>query len=524
MVTETPNLLRVWWYNLNAYQKRELSIHLGHLPSIMNLGVWPKFIEVVTRFWDDERMVFRFGDVEMTPTVEEIRDCLDNVGMCHKRKNHPDHHILLPDKPTSTELKNMLLLVNADWLDTPSIPFLKFYERWGHENYYKNFPNEFLSRSSWSQTQTLAFAVCLLGTMVFPQGEGNEIDTRVVMVTHAIFEGVGKKGQVKKYFNLAPIILADIYRSLGQCKNGFPFFQGCNILLQWWMSKHLVKTYETQKQKLAEPQQESHLNHYEFHLSNHRFKIHSTREAWAKVFHDIKDGNVQWMFQGFMSEKIVIQGAKCPFLILPGIRGVRPYNPSRVMRQFGRRQVLPFKGDTSRYVFDYNGCDKIPYAKDICQEWAGRVNLKESMTENRYEAGYVDEYKKWLQDDLRGTLDPTPRTGRQIEDVQVRLQIQAYHFQQEWDRREQEFQRREQEFQHREYESQRALAFATQELADARACLIRMDLNLDYQLNTLQGVSMSSKAVFAEPHVITSKFLIREEVGKARGGAGPSAF
>ncbi|KAH0670197.1 hypothetical protein KY290_025616 [Solanum tuberosum] len=80
----------------------------------------------------------------------------------------------------------------------------------------------------------------------------------------------------------------------------------------------------------------------------------------------------------------------------------------------------------------------------------------------------------------------------------------------------------EQEFQHREYENQRA--FATQELANARACLVRLDSNLDDQLNTLQGVSMSSKAVFAEPHVMTSKFLIRKEVGKARGGAGPSAF
>ncbi|KAH0734165.1 hypothetical protein KY285_009872 [Solanum tuberosum] len=115
-----------------------------------------------------------------------------------------------------------------------------------------------------------------------------------------------------------------------------------------------------------------------------------------------------------------------------------------------------------------------------------------------------------------GTFPPTPRTGRQIEDVEVRLQIQAYHFQQEWDQREQEFQRREQEylrrereFQHREYESQRALAFATQELANAIACL---------------GIPMSSKAMFAEPHVMTSKFLICEEVEKARGGAEPSAF
>ncbi|KAH0774083.1 hypothetical protein KY290_011220 [Solanum tuberosum] len=261
--------------------------------------------------------------------------------------------------------------------------------------------------------------------MVFPQDGGNEIDTRIVMVTHAIFEGIGKKGQVKKYFNLAPIIVADIYRSLGQCKNRFPFFRGCNILLQWWMSKHLVKIRETQKQKLTELRKESHFDHYELHLSINRFEIHSMRKAWAKVFHDIKDGDVQWMFQDFMSEKIAVQGAKCHFLILPGIRGVRPYNPSRVMRQFGRTQILPFKGDASRYVFDYNGCDKIPHAKKILDEWAGR-------------------------DDLRGTLDPTPRTGQQIEDVQVRLQIQAYHFQQEWDQREQEFERREQEYLRRE--------------------------------------------------------------------------
>ncbi|KAL3337718.1 hypothetical protein AABB24_030047 [Solanum stoloniferum] len=192
----------------------------------MNLKVWPKFIEVVTRFWDDERMVFHFGDVEMTPTVEEIKDYLDNVRMCQRRKNHPDHHVLLPDKPTSTKLKNILLLVNADWLDTPSIPFVKFYERWGHENYYKNFSNEFLDYGNWRQTQTLAFVMCLLGTMVFSQDEGNEIDTRIVMVTHSIFEGVGKNRQVKKYFNLAPIILADIIDLCVNVKMGFHFFKG----------------------------------------------------------------------------------------------------------------------------------------------------------------------------------------------------------------------------------------------------------------------------------------------------------
>lgn len=75
----------------------------------------------------------------------------------------------------------------------------------------------------------------------------------------------------------------------------------------------------------------------------------------------------------------------------------------------------------------------IRFAKTILQEWVGRVNLKGSIAENRYVAGYVDKYKKWLQDNLRGLVNPTPHVGREIEDVQMRLQIHGYHFQQEWD-------------------------------------------------------------------------------------------
>ena len=100
---------------------------------------------------------------------------------------------------------------------------------------------EFHNHSTWRQTQTIALSTCLLGTMVFPKDEGKEIDTRVVMVVNAMFRGIGRKSEEKKYCCLAPVILADIYRSLSLCKNGFPFFQGCNILLQWWLTKHLCK-------------------------------------------------------------------------------------------------------------------------------------------------------------------------------------------------------------------------------------------------------------------------------------------
>ncbi|TMW80374.1 hypothetical protein EJD97_020754, partial [Solanum chilense] len=157
--------------------------------------------------------------------------------------------------------------------------------------------------------------------------------------------------------------------------------------------------------------------------------------------------------------------------------------------------------------------------------------MKWEVIENRYEAGYVDKYKTWLHNDLHGVVNPIPRIGRRIENVQTRLQIHAYHFQQEWDRREQGFHKREQEFQQmereyplRELESQRVLAVTSQELADTRACLMRLDTILDEKMNTIRAVPTSSKAVFAEPYVFTSKCIIREEVEKARRRAESSTF
>ena len=129
------------------------------------------------------------------------------------------------------------------------------------------------------------------------------------------------------------------------------------------------------------------------------------RNAWVKVFYDLRDGDIQWMFQNFMSKKIAARGAKLPFVVLLGIRGMRPYNPNR---------VIPVQWDTSSFTVDYNGCVKIPFAKTILQEWFGRVKMKGSIGENRYEARYVDDYKTWLQDDLHGVVNPTPCVGREI--------------------------------------------------------------------------------------------------------------
>ena len=64
----------------------------------------------------------------------------------------------------------------------------------------------------------------------------------------------------------------------------------------------------------------------------------------------------------------------------------------------------------------------------------------------------------------------------------------------------------------------------SQELTDARACLMHLDTTLNEQINTLRFGRPSFKALFAEPYVVTRKYIIREDVEKARRGAGPSTF
>ena len=54
---------------------------------------------------------------------------------------------------------------------------MRFFEKLGHDIYFRLFPNELHIHSNWRQTQTIAFSACLLGTMVFSQDEGKVIDS-----------------------------------------------------------------------------------------------------------------------------------------------------------------------------------------------------------------------------------------------------------------------------------------------------------------------------------------------------------
>ncbi|KAH0734821.1 hypothetical protein KY285_010528 [Solanum tuberosum] len=85
-VVEVPVLLKMWYNDLTVVHKRALNKYIGALTELINMVGWPELIEVLTGYWHNEKMVFRFGTIEITPTIEEIRDGINTVGTGLERR------------------------------------------------------------------------------------------------------------------------------------------------------------------------------------------------------------------------------------------------------------------------------------------------------------------------------------------------------------------------------------------------------------------------------------------------------
>ncbi|KAK4714818.1 hypothetical protein R3W88_020725 [Solanum pinnatisectum] len=305
MVVKAPALLKMWYNDLNTFHKRDLNKYVGSLTELINMVGWPELVEVLTGYWDNERM--------------EIRDGIDIVGRGLERRVRKQESILIPNKPTLEDITNWLGLRKdyAYWVEGSSISFRDLYVRFGHASFYVNYNQEFkVTFKEWDEIRPLAFTIALLGTMVFPQGLSLSINTRVVMLAHTLFHGHLNQGQVK-YYPIAPVILSDMYRALGRCKEGHRYFQGCNLLLQWWILSHLAKGHGTQQlHTLDNNNSLKGLNDVLFWADLENRK---TRGRWAQIFSELRESDIQWMFDRFISKDVIVRGHRQLVLPLPGI-------------------------------------------------------------------------------------------------------------------------------------------------------------------------------------------------------------
>ena len=106
----------------------------------------------------------------------------------------------------------------AYWCIESLIEFRDLNIRFIHASFYSTYNREFkVSYREWNEIRPLAFAIILLGTMVFPHGPSLSINTPVIALEHLLFKGYENQG-ITKYYPIALVILSDMYRSLAKCK------------------------------------------------------------------------------------------------------------------------------------------------------------------------------------------------------------------------------------------------------------------------------------------------------------------
>ena len=71
MLNQIPREL-VDWKNNMAHEVNRLFQYIGHLPSLLNITPNVAIVQALLEFWDPDGSVFRFGECELTPTLEEI--------------------------------------------------------------------------------------------------------------------------------------------------------------------------------------------------------------------------------------------------------------------------------------------------------------------------------------------------------------------------------------------------------------------------------------------------------------------
>ena len=71
MVVSAPPHLMMWYNDLDGDHRRTLNKYVGPLTEMINIDGWPELVEVLIGYWHNQKMVFHFGTVEITPKLQK---------------------------------------------------------------------------------------------------------------------------------------------------------------------------------------------------------------------------------------------------------------------------------------------------------------------------------------------------------------------------------------------------------------------------------------------------------------------
>lgn len=207
----------------------------------------------------------------------------------------------------------------------------------------------------------------------------------------------------------------------------------------------------------------------------------------------ILDANIERVTRGgctivygwCLLSKTVVQSKKFPFLVLPGLRGTRPYTPARVLRQLGCRQDVPQTGDMRKFATDHED-GHVSFVETILREWRIR-SVAGGRVPNRFNPECSEEYKSWLKDNTTKTIRQNPGVPDSAKDVETENQI-----------------------------LQRQQSKNAKIIEQLRRCIMDLDDRMEHQIQTLEEMGHEG-AQSTKDYLQENRYFIWHEVEIAKG-------
>ncbi|KAG5614234.1 hypothetical protein H5410_014058 [Solanum commersonii] len=276
--------------------------------------------------------------------------------------------------------------------------FTGFGVRYGKEGGFKKFGRTLNNKGSfetWKEHRRFAFMVAFLGTMVFPR-RGGKINILLAGVVNVLIE--------KKNYTIVPMILADIYRARPSRKGKQHLYRPPTVARFIQDRSDYITSHAKRVEKYTCPEGVN---------------------AWVEHFRSLTEDKITWNYPWFPWVEVIHMSSVRPFLLLMGIRGVQPYVPLRVLRQLGRRQVLPITEDMKDFVSEVG--PEVPLPEGLAQKiWDGCLVMGiGTMVKERHTGETHPEYSNWLEQQPRLQVRPERSVKEPIDhEAETKIKIE----------------------------------------------------------------------------------------------------
>lgn len=310
--------LRKWFENQTSQEMEIFKKHnFGNTDSLLKTEInWWLIMSLVNK-WDPIGRVFRFGPINLCPTIEEYSRLLGIHYNTDAIVTPPLNQGFKSRMSKTLGVKRSIIEQKGNANECTMKFLCDLFA--GQDAYEKNSSAFWVTHEDWKRNRVLAIELAILGHILFPKNLTG-VDVRLLQFREQIEQG----------HTFVPALLADTIRALCMVKaNVATHLECCGYLLQVWFLEHLVACRPLVTKGLF---QEDLIKAHLKRVSWDHFK---NREDWDSYLENLRPEQLCWKPSWLHVGEAIIGDLDGKPLLLLGFRGVKEYFPIRAIRQFG---------------------------------------------------------------------------------------------------------------------------------------------------------------------------------------------